>query len=334
MNIIFKENKSNINESPHNIKFLDNLGEDSYSELLIAHTFTSFISINDIFYLIYSNKNLSIISYNIINNKKINEIKHAHDKYITNFRHYSDIINRRDLIISISAYDNKLKLWNINNFECLLHLNIINSIGIFLSACFLNDNYQNYIIISNTYKESIKVFNFEGKKIKEINDSNVPIYFIDTYYDSKSFTNYIITGNNGYVSSYNYKENKIYHNYYDNEYKFHNSVIINDKEEIIKMIESSTGGNIRIWNFHTGELLNQIKIINNLLKGICLWNNEYLFIACGDKTIKLLELKSGKIIKELFGHNDKVVYIQIISHPKYGKCLLSQDKNEIKIWTT
>ena len=35
------------------------------------------------------------------------------------------------------------------------------------------------------YYESIKVFDFNGKKIKEMNDSKDNTVFIDSYYDNK-----------------------------------------------------------------------------------------------------------------------------------------------------
>ena len=48
-----------------------------------------FKSINtfDILYLIYTNENKSILFFDLINNKKIIEIKNAHNKFITNFRY-------------------------------------------------------------------------------------------------------------------------------------------------------------------------------------------------------------------------------------------------------
>ena len=60
---------------------------------------------------------------------------------------------------------------NITNYACLN------------SACFLNDNNKSYIItcfaIYNTNEsEPIKVFDFKGNKIKEINDSKDKIMHI------------------------------------------------------------------------------------------------------------------------------------------------------------
>ena len=65
-----------------------------------------------------------------------------------------------------------------------------------------------------------------------------------------------------------------------------------------------------------------------------MWNNEYIFIGCDDKTIKLIELEKGIIIKELKDHKKEAISIKTIIHPNYGKCLLSQGNGEdtIKLW--
>ena len=100
-------------------------------------------------------------------------------------------------------------LKNINNEEFLF------------SGCFLNENNSNYIV-SNNFNlrdnlEPIKIFDFAGKKIKEINDSKDITFFIDSFYDKNLNKNYIITCNKNYIKSYDYINNKIYHKYYENE---------------------------------------------------------------------------------------------------------------------
>ena len=191
------KNNDEDNSNPKDIIFLKNIVNDSYPHLWYIDQFTVFKSINNILCLIYANKNKSIISYNIIENKKLNEIKNAHQKYINKFRYYLDNINKRDLIISISSDDNNLKLWHIsiNNTELILNINNIYNFGYLESACFLINNNESYIITCNiSNQESIKVFDFKGNKIKEINDSKDISYFIDIYCDNNLFKNYIITG--------------------------------------------------------------------------------------------------------------------------------------------
>ena len=180
----------------------------------------------------------------------------------------------------------------------------------------------------------MKIFDFNGNKIKEINNSNDKTNFIDIYYDSKLSKNYILTVNEGYIKSYDYNKNEIYKKYSDNGHNGGCFIFINESKEIIKIIESSYDGNLRIWNFHSGELLYKIKVSNQSLREICILNNEYIFIGCDDKIIKLIELKNGKIIKKLKGHYNEVISIKIIIHPKYGKCLISQGarNDSIKLW--
>ena len=170
-----------------------------------------------------------------------------------------------------------------------------------------------------------------------MNCSNESTFFIDVYYDSISKKNFILTGNENYVKSYDYNSNsanKLYHKYYENNNGSHKSVIINDKQKIIKLIESCIDGSIRVWNFHSGLLLIKINVNYNWLYGLCLWNSNYIFVGCNDKTIKAVEINNGLISKSFVAHSSKVITIKKFIHPKYGECLISQGfiNDQIKIW--
>ena len=208
--------KKEIQFNGNQLKFLKNIVNDSFAKFTKRNTFCVFNSFNDIFYLIYINKINSIIFYDIIDNKKIVEIKKSHNHNITNIRHCADNNNRRDLIITISLEDNNLKLWNINNYECILNLENINKNGRLFSACFLNENNLIYIITSSNYEsEPTKVYDLEGKMVKIINDSNESINFIDIFYEIKNSKIYILACGKDSVISYDYIEGKIYHIYKD-----------------------------------------------------------------------------------------------------------------------
>ena len=325
--------KYHIDEKP-DIKFGKNLTKDAYAcDTGLVNTFTVFNSINNILYLIYSNENNSIICYDLKIQKKVTELKTYNDNYITSIRHYLDKINHRDIIMSIICDENNIKLWNVKNWELILNLKNVNNKGTLFSGCFLN---KNYIVSSNLNwddnLEPIKIFNFNGKHIKEINDSKDITFFIDSFYDKNLNKNYIITSNINYIKSYDYNNNKVYHKYYDNKNGIHWGFILQEKEELIKLIENCKDGNIRIWNFHNGLLMKKIKV-NNILKDACLWNNTYLFVGCGDNTIKLIDLKNGVFIKSFTGHNQDVLSIKKINHPQFGECLISQGYDEqIQLW--
>ena len=349
-NKIKREEKKNKNKTtseisppsnPDKITFLKNLAKDPYS-MGTNNTFCSFKSINDNYFLIYSDINQSIISYNITNNQKINELKNSHDKDIINIRHYLDENNKRDLIISND--NNNIKLWNLNNFECLLFIKNVNKKDFLFSTCLLKDNNRIYIISSNynfqkvDCSDPIKIFDLNGNKIKEINNSNDGVYLIDNYYDNKISKNYIFTGNDYYVQSYDYNENKKYHIYADLdkdlEKENHLNLIIDNKDSgEIKLIDASEAGIIRIWNFHSGLLIKKIHIEYNI-NSICFWNQNFLFIGCKDKIIRLIDINKEIIIKDFKGHNNKVISIKKAFHPKFGDCLMSKSLllGPIKLW--
>ena len=238
-------------------------------------------------YLIYADNKRSIITYNLNDEKKINEIKNAHSAFITNFRHFFDKNNKRDLIITIAGYENNIKLWNFNNFECLIDITEINNDGRINSACFFKNDNNIYIVTSNcnnkglSFAEPIKLYEFEGNKIKEINDSHELTYFIDIYEDNKNNKSYIITGNEGYSKSYDYNNNTVYHKY---EYEIwknhcHMSIIIDKSEDTTKMIESSCIGNIVVWDFHSGKLIKIININKGWLYSIGFFEKNILFVG-------------------------------------------------------
>ena len=160
-----KANNKTQKKSNKKQKLFKVIAKDSYKHSYFSaelnNTLTIFKSINGIFYLIYSKIN-SIINYDIINYKIISEIKKAHNSKITNFRHCSDNINKRDLLLSISKDDNILKLWNVTNFECLLNINNVNTKGALYSGCFLKDSKMIKILSTNFNSdgnpEPIKLF--------------------------------------------------------------------------------------------------------------------------------------------------------------------------------
>jgi len=259
-------NKNNMKElkkyNPKNIELLKDLdlAKDSKIQYDLDNTFCAFKSINDLLYLIYADKNNSIICYNILDNIKVIEKKKSHNNFISNFRHYLDSTNIRDLVMSISADDNNIKVWNINNFECITDIQkIYIDDNLLYSACFLNDN-NNIFVITNAYfsnrrlNNEIKVYDLNGLKVKSIHESQYSSYFIDVYYDKQLNQNFIISGNDIQVISYDFKNNKIYKQYYekidrfdyDDNNQYHYSVYIYNKDNEVNLIESNCKCKIKI----------------------------------------------------------------------------------------
>ena len=327
--------KSKFN--PCNIELLSDLTKDSFGSIVYDNTFIIYKSIDDILYLIYSSQNNSTIFFNLLNQQKICEIKNKN--YSTSsYRAYLDKTNKRDLLIMISRDNNNIIIYNLKDMHIILHLKDIYEEGEMYSSCFLNINNNIYIATSNCNFEGVSkliyVFDLKGNKIKEITESNNNIYYIDFYYDKKQSKNYIISSHYKYIRSYDYDNNKLYYTYSDGDIGHFKFIINSFDEENIKIIESSWNGKIRIWNFHSGELLKKMELKYAQIREICLWDENYLFLGCDDNKIKLLNLNEQKEIKSFNGHKDWILSIKKVLHPKYGECLISQgyEKDQIKMW--
>ena len=331
--------KKNKNECP-NIQLLFST-EKIYSDFIL------FFSTYDILYLIYQ-KDKFIIAYNILEKKIINKIKANFyslkdiDRNIigyTKFKHYFDKINNRDLLITY--YSNYIYLWNVNNWECLFHIERKNLLFYKLnkcsSICFLNDN--NQILISVLNFSTINIYDINGKNIKQYKCNNKNIVFYECYFDIKMSKSYIILSSNNYIESIDFKNSfKIYHNYsekeIDDEYEY-KSVIVNNIGNITILIESCSNGILRLWNFHSGELLKKIIVCKNFrIFSFCLWNNTYILVGCTDNTIKLIDLETEKCVKKLKGYNVEPESIIKAKNVKYGEYLVTKSRGEclLRIW--
>ena len=333
-----KEKNLNNNINNKDIILLSEITNNSYVFRDLDNTFIIFKSFDKILYLIYSTKKLSIISYNLNEFKIITEIKNPHENNsITNFRHFFDKDKNKDLIMTISSKINNIRIWENKNWNCILNIKNIYQNGIINSACFIYYNNNIYIAASNNnfnQPDFIKIINFNGKIITEIKNSLENTYFIDSYYNKDDSKLYIISGNYDYIKSYDYINNELYHKYFDNKSKYHCSIKIKQNKEITRLIESSGDGIVRIWNFHSGLLISKIYVSNLSLYGLCFLDDDNIFVGCADNSIKLININSEEIVKNITGFNNWICTINKIYHDKYGNCIITQGvrDEQIKMW--
>ena len=122
--------KNNLNEDKNQINFnkfqlCTELTKNSYCSNNTNNTFLIFNCPNNIFHLIYATDNISIISYNLISQKIMTEIKNAHKNYITNFRHIFIKSSKKDIIMSLSDIDNNLKQMTIFILQVVTGISIL-----------------------------------------------------------------------------------------------------------------------------------------------------------------------------------------------------------------
>jgi len=104
----------NISLNPNDIKLLNDVTTDSYSNYILDNSFLIFTSIDNVLILVYLTINKTIIIYDLINFQKLGEIKYHHHNYINSFKYFFDKKNKKDLIMSISCEDNNLIIWDLN----------------------------------------------------------------------------------------------------------------------------------------------------------------------------------------------------------------------------
>jgi WD40 repeat protein len=336
---IISINSNNLSNNFPKLSFCKYLTKKTTTKYYGDNNFTVFESINKEIILVYSICHCSILFYDIEHDILLNNIKEAHKAQITNFRYVRDKNNNRDLLLSVSDTIKNIKIWDIKNYNCILNIEKTYYDGFLFSACFLIDeiNKKGYIISVNYNSEPLKIFNLEGKNIRKINNCEDQSYMVDSYYNSYQRKYYIIVGNENFIISYNFEKGDEYKKYYDNTANkcLHMFFIINCKEKDVYLIEADFQGYVRIWNFDTGVLLKKFLIGQKLkLRGICLWDDNYLYVGASDKTVKLIDLKNGEILDTL-KCGESVCTIKKINSPKYGECLLLLGKSnngQIKLW--
>lgn len=316
---------------------INNIVFDSYCPTDIDYSFAVFISVkNNNAYIIYADIHKYIYCHNLMKNQREKAIKNAHVEPISNIRYFYN--KNKEYIMSISYKNRQIKIWNFNSWEEISNIKEIYPEGYLYSACFMKDNNKIYFLTSNwvdtNSADLIRVYDLQGKRVNVINGSNENVLLMEAYFDIDKYTNYIIISNRGYIKSYNYNKNEFYSKYQDsgNSSKI-NSFIIYKENNILKIIESSDNGTIRLWDFHRGILNYKFALEDIWFGGICLYDYNHILVGCGDKTIKLISLKIGTIVKTISGHEGKVCCIKKLNIDKFGKCFFSLGKdNKIRIW--
>ena len=342
--ILPKDNKSiyisknisflNFSSDPKNLKYKGDICINAHKHNSINKVFCAFKSFSNETFIVWGTNMYFIEFFDLDKNEIVKTIKNAHINVIYSCRHYPDKKNKIDYLIT-SSHDRNVKIWDISDFSCKLTIygshmsNHIYSVSILFEE---NKN-MNYVITSCP-NDFMKIYDFSGKLLQKFGQMDENTYFLDTYYDNKTKKYFILNGNSTDVKSYNFKDGEIYQIYKGLPLSWHMSVIIHEKNEQQILIESDGNGYIRMWEFHTANLIKCIftnSFVN--LRGVCLWNERYLFAGGSDHQIKLFDLIDSKCILSYKEHTSAVCTLDKSKSKIYGECLLSQGTDgKIKIW--
>ena len=319
---------------PNELVFKQDICSNSHKTNSIDRVFCAFKSFNGEPLVVWGSTALNIEFYDCNKEKIVKTIYQAHKQTIFSCRHYADIRLRIDYIIT-SSNDRSVKVWDATKDNYALYIpNVHNGYYIYSVSLLCHLHQEKNFVITSCPNEKMKVWSFTGMYMYNFGQSNESTYFIDVFYNKNQKKYFIINANSNDVKSYYFESGDLYHKYKGTPQTWHMSAVVNNINDIFALIESDGNGTIRIWNFDTAELLKSITAHSINLRGICLWNDKYLFAAGNDSQVKLFNLEEGKFVKSFKGHTSTVCTIEKIMHPKYGGCLISHALDgKLKIWS-
>ncbi len=323
------------NSEVNNLKFVKDVIKNGPNYTGASQMFAVFKSLKGNIILAYPTKDKTLELYDLEKETLIKSIKNAHSSDIYCCRHFIDIKTNSDLLIT-SSYDKSLKLWNLEKDEPLLTIENAHTNGFSFSPCILsNEKLPENYIISGADDEYIKIFDFQGKFLDKQIKVGDYVNYLDTYYEQDKGKIYIINGTSRGLRVHNFDDCSVYNTYLEKDPSPHAYIILykNENKNRMELIDADMKGFIRIWNFHSAKLIKTIKM-ETIVNGICLWDNRFLATSGRDTNIKIVDLRSKKIIKTLKGHEKETLSVKKINISKYGECLVSLDRDGIiKLWS-
>jgi WD40 repeat protein len=158
------------------------------------------------------------------------------------------------------------------------------------------------------------------------------INLLDFYYDKNENKFYVIIANSHDIRAYEFYDLSNYKTFIEREASSHAHVIVHESENKVHLIDSDMKGFIHIWDFNTEECIKTI-FVQTIINGICLWDDQHVICTGRDQKIKVVDLKEGRIVRVLSGHEKETLSVQKINLSKYGECLVSHGKDGIlKVW--
>jgi WD40 repeat protein len=335
--VVYKSTSQKFNSDPTNLILKNDICETAHKSNSIDSVFTSFKSLKSEYFVVWGTPSYNVEVYDLKLEKIVKTISAAHTSTIFSCRHYLDKKSKSDLVVT-SSYDRSVKVWSAKDWTCTVNIQNAHTGYYIYSVCILSDEIENKnFIISAAPNEYTKIWDFTGKYLREFGVSNESTYFISSWYDSKNKKYYMINANSVDVKVYEFKSGLLFKSFKGTPQTWHMSAIINETSSITQLIESDGNGNVRIWDFYLGTMIKLIAPGTSSgvnLRGICLWNDNYLFAAGSDYNVRLYDIKNGTFLKSFTSHTSTVCALDKIVHPKYGDCLISHGLDgKLKLWT-
>lgn len=323
-----------FSSNPLDLKYKETITTKCLKSYTIDSIFDAYIGLDGICYLASSLSNsYNIEIYNLQNNKLVTTLKGLSSQlYI--IRHYVQYTTNIDYLLATST-TKSVKVWNLKTYEECLTIKNCHYGSYMYSALLLFDdiNKQNYVVTSSP-NDYIKLWNFEkGTFVSNVGTKNDYTYFINYWkHDSK---NYIINANADCVKIYGIeKTNDLFGEYSGKQRTWHMSAFVEKINDVDTLFESDGNGYVRLWNLYDNSLMKTIHCPNSSLRGLCLWNDQYVIAASSDKSFKIIDFTQEKCVSSISGqHFNSLCTVKKVNHPIFGESLLTGSiDGTIKLW--
>jgi WD40 repeat protein len=331
--LIYTKSSSHYKSNPNKLALKFDLCTTAHKSNSIDGVFCTFRCTKGESLLVWGTPSFTIEIYDLKQEKIIKTVT-AHTSTIFSCRHYLDKLKNKDCVVT-SSYDKSIKVWLCETWTNIINIQAAHTGYYIYSVCLLSDQLskKNYVI-SSAPNEFTKVWDSNGKFVREMGVNSESTYFIDSWYDTKAKKHYILNANSQDVKVYDFSTGLLFKKYAGTPQTWHMSAIVNEVNKVPQLIESDGNGNVRIWDFNNGNLLKTISTSGINLRGICLWNEQYLFSSGSDYNVKLYDLNKGVLVNSFKSHTSTVCSVQKIVHPKYGECLISHALDgKLKLWS-
>jgi hypothetical protein len=340
--------------NPKDVNFKKDITDNLQKNYTIDSLFCAFTTYNGISYVAWANSNLksssnSVEIYDLMQDKIIKSIDGFNSFYIYIVRHFFDKYLKKDYMLTTSS-SKTCKIFDCEDFSNILTLKECQISTYLYSALIIFDNLspESPFVITSAPNENLNVWDFDKKLVKTMDTKNDYTYYLNVFYDVRNNENegdnknenedknknknninniYIINANGKNVKIYNFRTGnllKTFSSYQSgSEMLLHMSACVKYIDAIPCLFGSDGNGNFNIWDIDSGNSILNIRIKKSCLRGVCIWNDEYVLVAGSDKCLNVIDLINKKVIGKIKGHSNVICTVQKIIHPIYGESVLT-----------
>ena len=334
LSVYSNEDSMDFESLPQDLKYKETITTKCLKSFTIDSLFDAYLAFDGNCYVASSHLIINNIEiFNLQNNSLAATLKGINAQiYI--IRHYAQYSTNTDYLLS-TLVSKSVKIWNLNTYQEYLTIKDCHNGSYMYSALLLFDNFNNKnYVVTSCPNDFVKIWNFEnGCFIADCCSKNDYTYFINTWKHDGRY--YIINANSDNVKIYGMEKiGDLYGEYSGKQRTWHMSAFVKYINDIETLFESDGNGYVRLWNLEKNTLIKEIHCNYCSLRGLCLWNQQYILAASSDQSFKVIDFVNQKCVLSLSGqHSNSLCTIKKINHPKYGECLITGSiDGSIKLW--